>query len=208
MIYLSGKLSPELARFGGDVGQMITPDSYRAAAFVPALPFAIDNACFSNPQAFSLGGYLRFLNEIAAEHGPALFATAPDVFGDGAETLRRSLPVLAEIRETGHPAALVLQPGTPRDLPWQAFDCAFLGGPDWWQRSEEAAVLVGAARERGLWTHKGRVNSHRRFIAAAAAGFDSADGTFLAFGIDLNLRRLSRWIGEARHSAPFVGFTS
>ena len=40
----------------------------------------------------------------------------------------------------------------------------------------------------------GRVNSLRRLRLAAADGYDSVDGTFLAFGPDVNLPRLRAWL--------------
>jgi hypothetical protein len=40
----------------------------------------------------------------------------------------------------------------------------------------------------------GRVNSERRYRYAYAIGCDTADGTFLTFGPDTNIRRLRAWL--------------
>jgi len=44
----------------------------------------------------------------------------------------------------------------------------------------------------------GRVNSGKRFRAAQAGGYDSVDGTFLAFGPKPNLIRLQGWMQQSR----------
>ena len=60
--------------------------------------------------------------------------------------------------------------------------------------------LFAEAKRRGLATHMGRVNSGRRFRLARDVGYDSADGTFLAFGPDANLPRLLSWIEDRQLS--------
>lgn len=143
----------------------------------------------------------------------------------GAVSLRRSLPFLGEIRALGVPVALVCQNGlTPDMVPWTDIDWIFLGGCRWcpgcgwwpdftttigdtcpdcghetteWKVSAAAHRLAIAARERGKRVHMGRVNSRRRWTVAGLFGCDTADGTFLAFGPDVNLPRLLRWTGSA-----------
>jgi hypothetical protein len=44
----------------------------------------------------------------------------------------------------------------------------------------------------------GRVNSLHRFQLATSFGFDSADGTYLAFGPTINLERLTGWLADVR----------
>lgn len=143
----------------------------------------------------------------------------------GAVSLRRSLPFLADIRALGVPVALVAQNGlTPDMVPWADIDWIFLGGCRWcpacgwwpdftnvlgdtcpdcggptpeWKESNAAHALAMAARERGKRVHMGRVNSRRRRTLAGVMGCDTVDGTFLAFGPDVNLPRLLRWNGSA-----------
>lgn len=198
MIYMTG----HMAAVGEhpDLGLILTPRSY-GVAVVGAGPWAADNGCFSNPEGFDLPAYLTWLNAMAANNGldTCLFATAPDVVGDAEETLRRSLPALPMIRELGYRAALVAQDGLETlSVPWDEFDCLFVGGSTEWKLSEHAYRLVREADERGKWTHMGRVNSYRRLKAAAVGGYDSADGTFLAFGPDKNLPRLLAWMRTLR----------
>jgi hypothetical protein len=158
-----------------------------------------DTGCFAQPERFDLGRYLDWLAAYAAAIDRCLFATAPDVVGDAAATLARSAPVLPLIREIGYPAALVAQDGLESlAVPWDAFDCLFVGGTTGWKLSEVAYALVAEARRRGKWTHMGRVNSLRRLRAAMVGGYDSADGTFLAFGPDVNLPRVTAWLDALR----------
>lgn len=65
-----------------------------------------------------------------------------------------------------------------------------------WKLSPVAAGLVREAKARSKWVHMGRVNSRRRWSYAEYIGCDSADGTFLAFGPDVNLPRLTAWVSQ------------
>ena len=134
-----------------------------------------------------------------------LFAVAPDVVGDAAATLARSLPWLPKIRALGYPAAFVAQDGLEAlGVPWGSFDVLFIGGTTGWKLGPHARTLVTEAKARGKYVHMGRVNSERRFRYAAAIGCDSADGTFLAFGPDVNLPRIMAWL---RTNDQMVMFT-
>jgi hypothetical protein len=50
----------------------------------------------------------------------------------------------------------------------------------------------------------GRVNSLRRLRLAARDGYDSVDGTFLAFGPDKNLPRLLAYLRRATEPTLFT----
>lgn len=158
--------------------------------------WAADTGCFRNPETFSFVRYLRWLNDHAAE-GDAercLFATAPDVFGDARRTLERSIPTLPLIRDIGYPAAFIAQDGAEElPIPWDDLDALFVGGTDRYKSSEAMFELAREAKRRGKWIHQGRVNTRRRFRIMEAAGFDSADGTFLRYGPDTLRPRLERW---------------
>jgi hypothetical protein len=124
-----------------------------------------------------------------------LFVTVPDVVGDWAATLRRwdefpkdDWPV---------PLAIVLQDGATVDtVPWDAIGAVFVGGTTEWKLGSEARSIVAEANHRRVWAHMGRVNSLRRLRYATWIGCDSVDGTFLVFGPDANLRRLTNWLDE------------
>ena len=191
MIYLSGAVRAELPAIG--IGYMLTPMMGNAPDLSTAT-WGADTGCFAKPEAYSEAGYLKWLGERAGK-GRCLFATAPDVVGNAATTLDRSMPVLPMLRRLGYPAALVAQDGLESlVIPWDAFDVLFIGGSTEWKLSAVAAGIVAEAKARGKWVHMGRVNSWRRLQYAASIGCDSADGTFLAFGPAKNLPRLRSWI--------------
>lgn len=155
-----------------------------------------DNGCFSNGYPGDAAWY-AWLDANAASTGSCLFATAPDVVGDAAATLTRSLPWLPRIRALGYPAAFVAQDGLENLVtPWDEFDVLFIGGSTDWKLSHHARALVREAKHRGKHAHMGRVNSRRRIRYAHAIDCDSVDGTFLAFGPDVNLPKILRWMGE------------
>lgn len=160
-------------------------DAYKA--------WAADNGCFSpSGKPFDADRWWSWL--IQLDPTGALFAVAPDVVGDAAATLERSLPWLARIRELGFPVAFVAQDGiNDTVIPWGAFDVLFIGGSTEFKLSNTARRLTIKAHNRGKWVHMGRVNSKRRFDVALSWGVDSVDGTFLAFGPDVNLPRLLSW---------------
>lgn len=191
MLYLSGVLRP-------DMPGMVTP---RMGQMPPlGQPWAADNGRFSAPQNYSDAKYLAWLNRMPREG--CLFATAPDVVGDAVATLALSAPMYARIRELGYPVALVGQDGlTSEMVPWDQIDALFIGGTTAWKLSESAFALVAEANRRGKWTHMGRVNSWQRFRAAAAAGYDSADGTVLRFD---KSRPVHEWSPRALQS-PGLG---
>jgi hypothetical protein len=151
-----------------------------------------DNGCFGKGYPGD-HAWLDWLETLPADR--VTFAVAPDVVGDAAATLTRSAPFLPAIRGKGLPAAFVAQDGL-EDLPvpWDDFDALFIGGTTTWKLGPHARALVTEAKARGKWVHMGRVNSERRYTYAAWIGCDSADGTFLTFGPDVNLPRLQAWL--------------
>lgn len=107
---------------------------------------------------------------------------------------------------------------------WALVDVLFLGGgPDpalvtpenrdgEWKLSPGARRCVFAAKMRGKLVHMGRVNSYKRLqhgqtiLAGAAVNvdgermpggcIDTADGTFLKFGMKQNVPRMLEWFGK------------
>lgn len=182
-----------------DIGLAFNPDSGYAAQLAEWPYWAAENGCFAQGQGFDLTAWLDWLGLLRDYAATCLYVVAPDTWDDGPATIARSLPVLPQIRALGYPAALVAQTGTTAAMvPWDAFDVLFLGGPNAWQYSDAATALVQEARRRGKWVHRGRVNSLRRLRDAALIGCDSADGTFLRYGPDVNLPRLRRWLRSVR----------
>lgn len=174
----------------GLLGQIVTPAA--GNRLLGGVDWVGDNCCFGAGYPGD-HGFLGWLAGLAP--AGCRFVVAPDVVGDADETLERSLPMLPRIRSLGLPVAYVGQNGaTPRSLPWGRFDALFLGGDTPWKLGGAARALVDEARRRGAWVHMGRVNSLKRLRYAQAIGCDSADGTFLAFGPDVNLPQLLGWL--------------
>lgn len=203
MIYLGNPSTAPIraAMAAGRIGCLLNPGTGSGAP--PGATWAADNAKFGK----SWPGHDRWwkwLTRMRHEHDPALclFAVAPDVVGDAAATLAESRPWLARIRELGLPVAFVAQDGCsePGLIPWGELDVLFLGGSDRFKLGAEARVVAAAARGVEVPVHMGRVNSRRRLRYAEALGCSSADGTYLTFGPDLNLGRLSRWMAESERS--------
>jgi len=157
--------------------------------------WAADTGCFNQPEKYDQEEYLAWLRERSDYSSRCLFATAPDVVGDAEATMEKSLPMFPLLRAEGYRAALVAQNGLENmDIPWDEFDCLFVGGTTQWKLSEAAYQLAVEAENKGKWTHMGRVNSWRRLKAAAVSGYDSADGTYLVFGPDFLLPKLNAWL--------------
>lgn len=187
MIYLTGSTNaedePNLICSG--IGLMIQPgNSYHLRA--SRYPFhAADNGCYND--RWEEDRWLRWLDHLVPRNR-CLFATAPDVYPDAVATLERSAGYFDLIRELGFPVALVAQDGAEAlTLPWDDFDCLFVGGErtdnprDEWKLCDAAAGLVRFARDAGKWVHMGRVNSLARLFRAAEMGCNSVDGTFLKY---------------------------
>lgn len=193
-MYLTGNRvnGTEALLDAGELGLMNTPkNAYRIQ---PSWAWAADNGCFGKGYPGD-EAWVAWLESFTPEQrSTCLFATAPDVVGDGEASLQRSLPWLPVIRDLGYPVALVTQDGmTPDDIPWPDVDWLFIGGSDEHKLGPEAKALIAAAHDHGKRVHVGRVNSQRRFLAMAALGADSVDGTYLGFGPDQNLPKLLAW---------------
>lgn len=201
MIYLSGVMRSNLPN---GVGIMVNPRSNLTADRLSAFPcFAIDNDCFNLGHAFDGASWLAHICRFTSVQDRCLFAVAPDVVGDAAATLERSAPYFDRIRALGFRVAFVAQDGQDTlPVPWDAFDCLFIGGTDAWKLSESAYDLMRQARQRGKWVHAGRVNSLRRLRLMQLAGAQSADGTFVKYAPDLNVLRVQEWLEALARQPP------
>jgi len=81
-------------------------------------------------------------------------------------------------------------------------DALFVGGTTKWKLGPHAARLTLEARERGKWTHYGRVNSTYR-ASRLRAHPDSVDGTAWARHPERYILQWSRWVSAGKPS--FVG---
>lgn len=192
-MYLTGHWGKESIPYidAGVMGVMNTPAHGRPVR--PGWTFAADSGCFNRATYVGDEAYVAWLDRQPREK--CLFATAPDVVGDATATLALADSWLARIRQLGFPAALVTQDGlTPAMVPWGELDWLFIGGTNEHKLGPEAAALIAAARDRGIPVHVGRVNSQARFLAFAALGVETCDGTFLAYGPATLLPELLGWI--------------
>lgn len=198
MHYLSGAYLegvPFMASYGGQGNRAPLAD----------IVWAADNGCFARPDKYSDAGYLAWLD---ARPRNALFACAPDVVGDWAATVERSLPMLSQIQFMGFKAAIVLQDGATVDsVPWPKCDAVFIGGSTGWKLGDAVPGLVAAARHLRKWVHMGRVNSWKRLRVAAAIGCQSCDGNLAAFGRD-RWAPMIRAFASRIEAAPMLGLST
>lgn len=186
----------------GDLGFIDTPAQGNKRP--DDVVWCADNGAFSD--RFDEAKWWKFLTDNAHRADSCVFAVAPDVVGDAVATLARSLPWLAKIRALGYPVAFVLQDGASDELiPWDEFDCLFIGGSTGYKLGADVREYVREAKARGKWVHMGRVNSERRWKYADAIGVDSVDGTFLTFGPDVNLPKLLAWVRNNDQPPLFPG---
>lgn len=179
-----------------DLGAIITPTQGNRHLVTNAITAMIDNGCFTRPNDFTIDRY----RELVASHPASLFATVPDVVGNWDATLNR----WHEFPKDGWqvPLAIVLQNGaTVESVPWHEIGAVFVGGTTDWKLGPEARSIVAEAKARNVWAHMGRVNSQRRLRYADWIGCDSADGTFLVFAPDANLRLVLRWLDDVNRQA-------
>ena len=205
--YLGTPSGPDVraAMSAGLIGCMTTPA--QGNIIPPGALYACDNGKFGcDGKGRNWPGTQRWwdwLEHTVERYGPdrCLWALAPDVPFNAQATLAESLPWLARIRELGVPAAFAAQNGSEHGLiPWDELDVLFLAGDTEWKTGPIAERLSREAKERGKQVHMGRVNSLQRLRTAEWFGCDSADGTYLAFGPDKNLARLTGWLDELHHT--------
>jgi len=174
---------------GHDIGLMCQPGTNHPRS---GWIWAADNGCFSDK--WDEWRWFSWLLDRSARSG-CLFATVPDVVGDHAATMARWDRYAFQVRELHYPLAFVAQDGaTVGSVPWHELDTLFVGGTDGFKLGSVAKELMREAKDRGKWVHIGRINSQRRYLAFAALGADSCDGTYLSFGPDTNLPNLLGWL--------------
>jgi hypothetical protein len=81
----------------------------------------------------------------------------------------------------------------------------FIGGTTDFKLSKEAREFVSICKEKNIWVHMGRVNSLRRMEIAKSWGCDSVDGTYLAFGPDVNTPKLIKMVVMVNQPKLFYG---
>jgi hypothetical protein len=197
IIYLTGSKNPILhdALDAKKIGLLDQPKSnYKKE---DGWVWAADNGCFNNETYIGDEGWFNWLKKNLAHVNSCLFASIPDVVGDHEATIIRSAPWFQPVGDLGYRPAFVLQDGaTEETIPWDQCAAVFIGGTTEFKLSPDVARLVGVAKSKSKHVHMGRVNSFRRFRYASEIGVDSVDGTFVAFGPDINGPKLLRWVDD------------
>lgn len=198
MIYLSGTIHAGIGDLKRpDLGVLMLERRGEKPEWLDQVPWGADNGMFTQPDAFTMDGYLAWLATMNPWRHTCLFATAPDVLYDAIATWALAEPTFPLIRSAGYKAALVAQDGFEDLMPelnWAAFDVLFLGGSTEWKLSQYARIATEEANARGKHVHMGRVNSYSRLQRAKDWGCKSADGNFLKFAPDQNFPRLIDWL--------------
>lgn len=195
MIYLSGCVpyNKEIQQtlLGNGVGLLLTPFSQRHTPEGSWI-WAADNGCFS-----SKWDHKTWSTWLESKQNPetALFAVVPDVILDPHGTFQQWQEHYRFVKNLGFKPAFVLQDGATDDMiPWNEMESLFIGGSTEYKLSEQAKLFIRKAKDLGKWVHMGRVNSKKRIELAFQWGCDSSDGTYLAFGPDVNTPKLIRMI--------------
>jgi hypothetical protein len=207
MIYLSGCLpsKPEMQQllFDNQIGLMLTPFSQRNSKNSPhEWLWAADNGCFA--ERWDETTWIKWL-EGFTEPNKALFATVPDVVADHDKTVSRWHEYHHAVSSRGYKPAFVLQDGADMaSMPWDTMGCLFIGGTTQFKLSDTARAFCTEAKSRSIWVHMGRVNSLKRMLIAKEWGVDSTDGTYLAFGPDVNTPKLVSMVQRIKNATVDV----
>lgn len=155
-------------------GQLITPLTRHANW---GGVFAIDNGAFAG---FDADAFKSLLVRESENMERCLFVTCPDIVGSA----RRTLEVFRHRQRwipDGCPIAFVAQDGLEDlEVPWDEFQCLFIGGLDPWKDSTSVVDLIKTAKIFGKHVHVGRVNAPKRYKCFCERGADTCDGTGVA----------------------------
>jgi hypothetical protein len=212
-MYLTGVSNPAvIALHRPDIGLMIQPGNSYHLQIDRYPAFAGD--CGAYGGRFNETRWLTMLDAAAVHQEKCLFIVCPDRFDpDDVEnnhrlTVEQWHRYKHQIWDRGLPAAFVAQNGcTPDDVPADT-DAVFIGGDTHYKLSEVAWAVIATAKAHGKWAHVGRVNSMQRIRACSLSQADSADGTYLKHGPDVNLPNLTGWLDQLNyqpHLAMFGG---
>lgn len=137
------------------------------------MPLALDNGCYSG---FDERKFRKMLDDAKTVDCDILWVACPDVVGDAKATNT----LFQQWRDTltGFNVAYVGQDGAEDlDIPFNAFDCLFIGGSTEWKLSESARTVIAEAKHLGKVVHVGRVNSEKRLRYCHQLGVDTVDGS-------------------------------
>jgi hypothetical protein len=164
--------------------------------------WAADNGCFNAKTFVGEQAWFEWLTQNQGQRSSCLFASLPDVVGSHDDTLTRSAKWFSPVTDLGYRPAFVIQDGaTIESIPWGELGAVFIGGSTEFKLSNQARDIVQYAKSKSLHVHMGRVNSFRRFRYAQSIGVDTVDGTYIAFGPDINAPIVLRWSAQLNSQA-------
>ena len=177
-------------------GWLLTPRRTFTKQSTHGLRYAVDNDRYSMGDQWKPDVFFRAILRIREAHSltKCLFVLAPDTPYDAPATLRQFQYWGHVIRALGFPVALAAQDGLENlPIPWSHFDALFIGGSTDWKLGSAATDLIRESKERGKWTHVGRVNSTFR-ASRLIEPPDSVDGTAWAKHPAHYAKQWRRWI--------------
>jgi len=156
------------------LGLLAVPSAGNSSSHYRESTWAADNGAFSG---FDEKKFLKMLEALKGIPN-CKWVTCPDIVGDAWGTLDLFYSWSERLKADGWPVALVAQDGLEDLLiPWDRFDCLFIGGSTEWKLGPHARLLAAEAKRRGKWLHVGRVNTQGRIRYCISIGADSIDGT-------------------------------
>lgn len=140
--------------------------------------WCLDNGIFTGK--FNIKEWLYKLEILSEYKDTCLFIAIPDVVGNSEATLSQFRNYRNMVKDL--PVAFISQDGIRKQeskIPWDDFDCLFVGGTNHHKLGKEGGWIVSEARKHKKWIHIGRVNSISRILKFWTS--DSWDGTHLTY---------------------------
>lgn len=168
------KILPLYPHYRKYIGWMNTPNSSYCFKGLKdtGLNIVCDNGCYTglNEKRFT-----RMLEKAQEAEVSLDWVTVPDVLSDAKATLSQFEVWAPQII---YPLAYVLQDGAEdTNIPFENFNCLFIGGSTEYKLSTEARAIAHEAKRLGKLIHMGRVNTNKHLRYAMQIGCDSVDGT-------------------------------
>ncbi|HIA01530.1 MAG TPA: hypothetical protein EYN66_06410 [Myxococcales bacterium] len=166
------KIRRENLDLAPQIMQLRTPLTRYRADNLGVFKYGLDNGAFSRPP-----GDIFLKMALAAKDDPACsWIVMPDVVGDAGSTTVLFHYWVQELNLEDK-RAYALQDGVQNvAIPWNDFECLFIGGTDYFKESSGCLEIAARAKELGKWIHVGRVNTPRRIVYWDGIG-DSFDGS-------------------------------
>jgi hypothetical protein len=182
----SGNLDRRKWCIDHNVGSLMSPE-YGTLSNVAGVVLMVDNGAYgawSRGAVWNESAFYRFVDRAAGSLADLVGVVCPDIVCGGLSSLIHSGEHIKNLSD--FPVYLAVQPGImPSDVvthlkKYPDYAGLFVGGGDnvsWKWRM--LSSWVDLAHKRNLKCHVGRVGNVRGYMAAAACGVDSVDGSNL-----------------------------